>query len=174
MPTTTMFVMSNMSNVGVGAGPAVSSDARSSVRGSALSTAPAPILIVDDEAGIVEFLCYALEEHGYRVATARDGSAALEAIARERPSCVVTDLMMPRLNGWDLTRTLRYEETTSEIPIVAMSAVDPTGAPADAYLRKPFELRDLLRILAGLGINPRRPNGYALDGRSNGSGDQDS
>src|SRR5579885_516725 len=83
---------------------------------------PAPVLIVDDEPGIVEFLCFALEEHGYRVASARDGAAALEAGARERPGCVVTDLMMPRLNGWDLTRRLRRDEATASIPIVAMSA----------------------------------------------------
>lgn len=123
------------------------------------------MLVVDDEAGIVEFLCYALEEQGYRVASARDGTAALDAIARERPACVVTDLMMPRLNGWDLTRQLRRDAETAGIPIVAMSAVDPTGAPADAYLRKPFELKDLLQILAGLGVAPalhtgsRRTNG---------------
>lgn len=140
-------------------GGPVSSNARSAAHEPALETAPAPVLIVDDEPGIVEFLCFALEEHGYRVVSARDGSAALAEIARERPACVVTDLMMPRLNGWDFTRQLRRNIDTASIPIVAMSAVDPTGAPADAYLRKPFDLQDLLRILDGLGVSAEPEEG---------------
>lgn len=135
-----------------GVGGPVSSNAHVAPHASSSGVEPAPVLIVDDEPGIVEFLCFALEEHGYRVASARDGSAALDVIAQERPACVVTDLMMPRLNGWDFTRQLRRNTATASIPIVAMSAVDPTGAPADAYLRKPFELQDLLHILTGLGI----------------------
>ena len=137
----------------------VSSNRWSPVHEPAVDLVPAPVLIVDDEPGIVEFLCFALEEHGYRVAAARDGSAALDEIARERPACVVTDLMMPRLNGWDFARQLRRNAATASIPIVAMSAVDPTGAPADAYLRKPFELQDLLSILDGLGVSSEPDEG---------------
>lgn len=133
-------------------GGPVSSNVRAPLQMPALDALPARVLIVDDEPGIVEFLCFALEEHGYRVVTARDGNAALSEIARERPACVVTDLMMPRLNGWEFARQLRHNTATASIPIVAMSAVDPTGAPADAFLRKPFELEDLLRILMGLGV----------------------
>ncbi|HZQ35776.1 MAG TPA: hypothetical protein VFD32_07575, partial [Dehalococcoidia bacterium] len=70
-----------------------------------------------------------------------------------------TDLMMPRLNGWDFARQLRRNAATASIPIVAMSAVDPTGAPADAYLRKPFELQDLLSILDGLGVSSEPDEG---------------
>jgi CheY-like chemotaxis protein len=142
-----------------GMGGPVNSDLRSAAHELVLDAMLAPVLIVDDEPGIVEFLCFALEEHGYRVASARDGSAALAAIARERPACVVTDLMMPRLNGWDFTRQLRRNAATASIPIVAMSAVDPTGASADAYLRKPFELQDLLQILDGLGVSAEPDEG---------------
>jgi len=128
----------------------------------AMALAPAPVLIVDDEPGIVEFLSFALEEHGYRVVSARDGRAALDEITRQRPACVVTDLMMPRLNGWEFARQLRRNAATASIPIVAMSAVDPTGAPADAYLRKPFELQELLRVLSLLGVEAE-PNDDADD-----------
>src|SRR5207248_6066720 len=65
------------------------------------------VLVVDDEPGIVEFLRYALEDNGYRVATAYDGGQALETLDRERPDFVLTDLMMPRLDGWEFCRRLR-------------------------------------------------------------------
>jgi CheY-like chemotaxis protein len=112
------------------------------------------ILVVDDEPGIVEFLRYVLEDHGYRVHTSGDGQEALRVIDRERPSLVLTDLMMPRLNGWELCKRLRSDPTTHDIPIVGMSAVDPKGAPVDAFLAKPFELDDLFLTLHKLGLRP--------------------
>jgi len=105
------------------------------------------VLVVDDEPGIIEFLRFALEDNGYRVATARDGSEALREIGRERPDFVVTDLMMPRLDGWELCRTLRHQDATRSMPIVGMSAIEPHGALLDAFLRKPFELDELLGTL---------------------------
>jgi len=105
------------------------------------------VLVVDDEPGIVEFLRYALEDSGYRVAVARDGLDALHQIARERPDFVLTDLMMPRLDGWELCRRLRQDETMRDVPILAMSAVSSRGIEVDAFLAKPFEMDALLDAL---------------------------
>lgn len=113
----------------------------------ARAAVPLLVLVVDDEPGIVEFLRYALEDSGYRVDTARDGCDALAAIARERPDFVLTDLMMPRLDGWELCRRLREDDATHDVPIVAMSAVSNRGVNVDAFLAKPFELDDLLSAL---------------------------
>ncbi len=105
------------------------------------------VLIVDDEPGIVDFLRFALDDHGYRVVTARDGALALCEVRRERPDFVLTDLMMPRVDGWELSAALRNDASLRDVPIIGMSAVDPRGAPFDAFLRKPFELDTLLDAL---------------------------
>lgn len=113
---------------------------------------PAPlVLVVDDEPGIVDFLRYALEDHGYRVETAHDGRSALEQINHEVPEFVITDLMMPHIDGWELCRRLRRRSDTRTIHIIAMSAVDMRGVQADAFLRKPFELTELLNTLGRIG-----------------------
>jgi CheY-like chemotaxis protein len=108
---------------------------------------PGLVLVVDDEPGIVEFLRYALEDNGYRVNAAHDGCQALESLRSETPDFVLTDLMMPRLDGWELCRRLRSGDDTANTPIIGMSAVEPGDALFSAFLRKPFELDDLLRIL---------------------------
>lgn len=118
------------------------------------------ILVVDDEPGIVDFLRFALEDHGYRVHTAHDGAEALAGIHEERPDFVVTDLMMPRLDGWELCAAIRGAAETRGVPIIGMSAVDPRAAPFDVFLRKPFELDDLVEVLEQLatersGVSPR-------------------
>src|SRR5579883_1121241 len=100
------------------------------------------VLVVDDEPGIVEFLRYALEDNGYRVETARDGVDALAKIEHELPDVVVTDLMMPRLDGWEFCRRLRSSNATRSLPLIGMSAVDGSQAALDVFLRKPFELDD--------------------------------
>ena len=105
------------------------------------------VLVVDDEPNIIEFLRYALEDSGYRVATARDGLDALAEVRRERPSFVLTDLMMPRLDGWELCRRLREDSAMQGVPLLAMSAVANRGVDVDAFLPKPFDMDDLLNAL---------------------------
>jgi two-component system phosphate regulon response regulator PhoB len=126
--------------------PGTLGTAREPARASRAARRPL-VLVVDDEPGIVDFLCYALEDHGYRVAVARDGLAALHAIQRALPDFVLTDLMMPNLDGWELCQRLRRQPETRTLPIIGMSAVDPHGAPVDFFLRKPFELDELVRVL---------------------------
>ena len=114
---------------------------------STVATEQPLVLVVDDEPNIIEFLRYALEDSGYRVATARDGVDALAQVQRQRPNFVLTDLMMPRLDGWELCRRLREDRAMAGVPLLAMSAVASRGVDVDAFLPKPFEMDALLDAL---------------------------
>ena len=106
------------------------------------------ILVVDDEAQIVKLARDYLEHAGFRVFSAADGPAALAAARREKPDLIVLDLMLPGLDGLDVTRTLRRE---SDVPIIMLTArVDETDRliglelGADDYITKPFSPRELV------------------------------
>ena len=114
------------------------------------------ILVVDDEPSIREILSDVLTDAGYTVETAPDGRTALQLILRTPPDLVLTDVMMPRLDGWELLARVR--ERLPVLPVIVMSAVDPRdakqhpGMTADhtAFLRKPFDLETVLAIVARL------------------------
>jgi len=106
------------------------------------------ILVVDDEPRIVELARDYLEHAGFRVITAHDGRAALQAARRDRPDLVVLDLGLPGLDGLDVTRELRRDGST---PIVMVTARDDEldkllglELGADDYLTKPFSPRELV------------------------------
>jgi len=106
------------------------------------------ILLVDDEQNILDLATMYLEQERYRVITARDGLAALERVKAERPSLVVLDLMLPRLDGWQVCRRIRAE---SDIPIIMLTARDDDvdkivglELGADDYMTKPFNPRELV------------------------------
>ncbi|WP_414755318.1 ATP-binding protein [Anabaena sp. CCY 9910] len=110
----------------------------------------ARILLVDDNADMREYVKRLLSRH-YIVETATDGLAALEALANHLPDLVLTDVMMPRLDGFGLLSALRSNNRTREIPIILLSArageeakVEGLEAGADDYLIKPFSARELL------------------------------
>ena len=105
------------------------------------------ILVVDDDEAIVEFLELALSDLGYRVLSAVNG-AALQLAQAERPAVILLDIMMPGMDGVEVSRRLRADPATAAIPIIAMSAQErlEAGAPlmrADGSLPKPFLLRHL-------------------------------
>src|SRR5215831_13860333 len=79
------------------------------------------ILVVDDEAGIIELMRDFLEVDGFRVLTARDGAEALAALGREVVDCVLLDVMMPDLSGFDVLRRIRE---TADVPVLFLSARD--------------------------------------------------
>ena len=109
------------------------------------------ILLVEDEEPIQQFIGEFLQDEGYTVICAHHGAQALSMIERWRPDLVVTDLMMPIMNGSELCRRLRSETATREVPIIVMSAAGRDQADqggADAFLSKPFELDDLLTMVA--------------------------
>jgi two-component system alkaline phosphatase synthesis response regulator PhoP len=117
------------------------------------------ILVVDDEPEIVRGLEHNLRFEGYETVAARDGQEAITLAAREAPDLILLDIMMPRLSGWDVCRTLRGKGI--DVPIIMLTArgeeVDRVlglELGADDYVTKPFSLRELLaRVRAVL----RRP-----------------
>jgi DNA-binding response OmpR family regulator len=106
------------------------------------------ILVVDDEPSIGEVVSLYLQQAGYRVTVARDGQAALNAIARERPDLVVLDLMLPKVDGLEITRRLRAEGDTPIIMLTALKEetdrIVGLEMGADDYVVKPFSPRELV------------------------------
>ena len=110
------------------------------------------ILIVDDESNMRFFLRMVFETEGYEVIEAHHGGAALERARDAEPDLIVTDLVMPVMNGRELIQRLRADAETAEIPILAITAAASTDvAGADAALRKPFDLEALLDAARSLG-----------------------
>lgn len=110
----------------------------------------ATVLVVDDNADMREYITRLLAPH-YQVRTAADGEEALASIRQQRPDLLLSDVMMPRLDGLGLVRQIRAEATLADIPIVLLSArageeasVEGLEAGADDYLLKPFSSRELL------------------------------
>ena len=104
------------------------------------------ILLVDDEDAVQKLLAYPLERDGFRVVQARDGEEALARFAEERVDLVVLDLMLPKLDGLEVTRAIRREST---VPIVMLTArADESDTlvglelGADDYITKPFSIRE--------------------------------
>ncbi len=110
------------------------------------------ILIADDEEFIVDLLATLLEDEQYRVLRAYDGEEALQAVHRDRPNLIITDVMMPKLTGTDLARRVRAGDgVQSETPIILMSAVrQPPAIPGTHYLAKPFDIEQVLTLVEQL------------------------
>lgn len=117
------------------------------------------ILIVDDEANIVDILKYNLEKEGFSTIAAYDGEKGLELATNAKPDLVLLDLMLPKMDGFTVCRKIRE---TSSVPIVILTAkeeeVDKVlglELGADDYITKPFSQRELM---ARVKANLRRPN----------------
>jgi CheY-like chemotaxis protein len=127
------------------------------------------ILVVDDDPDIVEVLRCALHDAGYEVATAVDG-AALSLAHERRPDVILLDLLMPGMDGGEVSRRLRADPTTAPIPIIAMSATPQwlPSVPANDRLTKPFGLVDVLAKVAywARGASGRRIHWRAAGERS--------
>ncbi len=111
---------------------------------------PTTIVVADDEKHIVQLIKLYLSNEGFRVETAADGQEALDKARRLRPDLIVLDLMMPRLDGWEVCRRLRKE---SNIPVIMLTArtddVDKIVGlelGADDYVTKPFNPRELVAL----------------------------
>ncbi len=113
-----------------------------------------PILVVDDEPNLLKAVHFILSQAGYPVLAARDGEEALDLVTRERPALVVSDIMLPGIDGYELCRRLRNRYPDSLTPFIFLSARDSiddrvkgmrTGA--DAYLTKPFHREELLTMV---------------------------
>jgi CheY-like chemotaxis protein len=117
------------------------------------------VLVADDNADMRQYVARLLGER-YQVETARDGAAALAAATHLPPDLVLTDIMMPGMNGFELLKALRADSRTATVPVIMLSArageesrVEGMDAGADDYLIKPFSARELLaRVKAHLEI----------------------
>jgi adenylate cyclase len=109
------------------------------------------LLVVEDEPAIRGLLSLTLEAENYRVATAQDGQEALHRIRDLKPDAILLDLLLPRVDGWDVVRSLEHEGCEGQIPIIAVSAGArriPVGEHGvKAFLSKPFDLETLLVVL---------------------------
>lgn len=108
----------------------------------------AKILIVDDEPPIIDVLAYNLKRENYQVVIARDGEEALAQARQERPDLIILDLLLPRIDGLEVCRTLRRER---DVPIIMLTARDEEidrvvglELGADDYVVKPFSVRELM------------------------------
>jgi DNA-binding response OmpR family regulator len=124
------------------------------------------ILLVDDEPHIIELARLYLEREGFRIITAGDGKAALDAVASEKPALMVLDLMMPEMDGLEVCRTLRAEK--DPVAILMLTARDEDidkilglELGADDYLTKPFNPRELVaRVKAILRRSTESPDSH--------------
>lgn len=105
------------------------------------------ILIVDDEADIIEILRFVLEANGFECVTAMDGEEGLKLAREISPDLIILDVMMPKINGYKISRLLKYDNKYKDIPILMITARsqeedkvigEETGA--NEYITKPFKV----------------------------------
>jgi DNA-binding NarL/FixJ family response regulator len=115
------------------------------------------LLLVDDEPNLIRAVAVCLRAEGYAVDTARSGQEALVHVSHTLPDLIISDIRMPRMDGFTLARHLRGNSRTRLIPIVFLTAKDEKAdriagfrAGVDAYLSKPFEPDELLAVIANI------------------------
>jgi CheY-like chemotaxis protein len=127
-----------------------------------------PILVVEDVPSILELITTTLRFSGYPVITATNGEEGLQAVAIERPALIITDILMPKLDGYAMVQKLRLNPQTRDIPVVFLSATYVTpedkafalSLGAVRFLEKPIDMEDFLLTVAELlleGPRPERP-----------------
>jgi CheY-like chemotaxis protein len=117
-----------------------------------------PLLIVEDIPNILDFLEVTLKFKGYEVIKARNGEEALDAIQKQRPALIITDILMPKMDGFTLVYHLRKDPPTREIPVVFLSAtyVAPEDKAfamtigATRFIEKPIDTEEFLLTIAEL------------------------
>jgi CheY-like chemotaxis protein len=122
-----------------------------------------PILVVEDVPNILDLLDVTLRFKGYPVITASNGAEALEMVPEQPPALVITDIMMPRMDGYTLAFNLRRNPETSHIPIIFLSATYVTPEDKDfamslgavRFMEKPVDTEDFLLTVAEVLTNPK-------------------
>ena len=119
---------------------------------------PAPnearILVVEDDHNILRQIEFNLQSHGYSVTTALTGSEALRQMMLERPDLLITDVMMPEMDGYELVASIRADPNLFEVPVIMLTArveeadmVQGYTSGTDLYLTKPFNPTELLAFV---------------------------
>ena len=134
--------------------------------GSARELSERRLLVVEDEANIVEALSYVLQRAGFVVETVSDGDVALERLKREQFAAVVLDIMIPGMNGFEILRAVRADPRLVDLPIVVLTArgqakdrqmAEEIGA--SAFITKPFSNAEVVeRLRAFTGHHNREKN----------------
>lgn len=131
------------------------------------------ILIVDDEKQIVALVRLHMEISGYEVLSAKDGEEALAIIGKEKPDLMILDLMLPKIDGWEVCKRLRADSKIGSIPVIMLTARTETADKlkgfeygADDYVTKPFSPRELMarvkRVLARAENGPAAPRQHSF------------
>lgn len=127
------------------------------------------VLIVDDDADIVEAMRLVMEKRGHKVSLAADGNEGLAKARSEKPDVIILDVMMPRLDGFEVARELKGDSRTRNISILVLTAIkdkmgfdfqkeanDPQWLPVDDYCNKPLDYEILLEKVEHLTRNKKR------------------
>lgn len=136
-----------------------------------MNSSTGPILIVEDVPNVLELLEVTLRFKGYAVTTARNGEEALEAISQQRPVLIITDILMPKMDGYAFVQKLRLNPETRAIPVVFLSATYVTPEDRDfalslgaaRFMEKPIDTEDFLLTVAELVNEQPHSQPYPLD-----------
>lgn len=118
------------------------------------------VLVIDDDASLQQTVCKLLEKNGFQTAEARDGIEGLRRIDGQRPDLVVTDILMPELDGLTLVKALKRRNETKSLPVVFLTAksdplsmIEGINVGAKYYLTKPLQADDFVaKIRKVLGV----------------------
>jgi len=115
------------------------------------------ILVVDDSQDMRIILSMRLKINGYDVIIAQDGQEGLDRARADAPDLIILDLMLPKIDGYEVCRMLKFDDKYKNIPVIILSALDQqedrekaVGSGADAYFIKPFDLELLLNKIKSL------------------------
>ena len=129
-----------------------------------MTTTPEPaaatrqtIVVADDDADTLNIIKTKLESEGFTVVLARDGQEALQAVRKHKPALAILDVMMPRLNGFQVTRLLKFDKQFKTVPVILLTARAQQSdhdagvqVRADQYITKPFDPNELLECVVNL------------------------
>ena len=114
----------------------------------------AKILLVEDDLDILKTTQYVLEKKGYQCITAVEGMEGFQKAKTENPDLIILDLMLPKMNGFKISRLLKFDEKYKKIPIIMLTAKAQEAdkklgfeTGADEYVTKPFEINQLLTLI---------------------------
>ena len=116
-----------------------------------MSDTPTKVLIVDDEDGVIDMLSVALEAHGYEIESASNGEEGVNQAKAFRPDVILMDIMMPVMDGWEATKTLRANPEFDNTKIIVFTTTHQLKKAkevgANQVVLKPFDIKQLVRAI---------------------------